>query len=56
MRRVFASIVVMTAALVCAVLAGSGLRTVAAQDAANRENRDQTPVLEGAADGELARF
>ena len=36
MRRVFASIVVMTAALVCAVLAGSGLRTVAAQDAANK--------------------
>ena len=36
MRRVFASIAVMAAALVCAVLAGSGLRTVAAQDAANK--------------------
>jgi len=27
-----------------------------AQDAAARQNRDQTPVLEGAAEGELAHF
>ncbi|MBI5241215.1 MAG: peptidase C14, partial [Elusimicrobia bacterium] len=26
------------------------------QDAASRQNRDQTPVLEGAVDGEIVRF
>jgi len=36
MRRFMASVGVVAAALVCAMLAGFGLRTVAAQDAANK--------------------
>jgi len=36
MRRVLAGVGVMAAALACVVLVGSGLRTVAAQDAANK--------------------
>ena len=36
MRRVLAGVGVMAAALTVAALVGSGLRTVAAQDAANK--------------------